>query len=190
MDDESSAYKMLYLVWKECNNSSIWSYNRLNRSMHNTVNLAIDSGTKFKQTDFDIFSSEFRMRYWGSYEDFYSQAVSSNNISACHALEHSLRRKPWIVKFQVDLLESHRQGGRIASGSRFYWDGKYVRVTSIGKDELIACSYHTSSIEDRRASKEVINVFDETIPITNTVNNPEKRYRLTRADLRPPKRSD
>ncbi|KKN14588.1 hypothetical protein LCGC14_0994490 [marine sediment metagenome] len=187
-DDESPAYKILYLVWEECNNSSIWSYRRLNRSMHDAVTLAIDSGMKFKQTDFDTFSSKFRLGYWGSWEQFYSQAVSSNNLSACHALEHSLRRKPWIVLFQINLLDSYRQGGRIARGSRFYWDGKYVTVTSMGKDELVACSYHTSSIEDRQIAKEVMNRLGDVSSDTKTVDNPAKKYRLTRLDLRPPKR--
>ena len=194
MIEESCPVKMIEMVWNECNKSSIWSYGRLNTSMHRAVELAIFSGMKFNDDDFSKIAKQFRIGYWGTGGGFYVTAVKARNISACRALEKYMGMKPYIVKFAYSLggiFESvHRTSGRLALGAEFGWDGRQVRITSMTDAYIIACSYYTSSIEDRRTAKEVINVFDETIPVTNTVDSPAKKYRLTREDLRPPKKGE
>lgn len=185
---------MLALVWEACYKSPNFSYRTLNASMGTAARLAISSGMRFNSDDFSAFSSEFKMAYWGSCERFYTEAVEADNISACHALEHSLKRKPWIVKFENNLGSAHRASGRIACGSRFHWDNSYVTVTSFkDSDTLIACAPQRNSVVTRASIKEEERVpeeaqavsYGDVPPVTRTINNPAKIYRLTREDLCP-----
>jgi hypothetical protein len=170
----SSAYELLYHVWRYANNSKIFSWERLNRSMHSALVLAIDSGLSFSKDDFDKIHKEFRMGYWGSDESAYTQAVKSGNISACQALETFLNRKPFIAKFQVHLdtygagRRALRKEGRIAVGTRFSWEGKQVIATSFSSDSeyLIACSY-----------KPTIHSYERKV---------ERLYHISRKDLAKP----
>jgi len=141
--------------------------------MHDALVLAVNSGMEFDIDDFGRIAHEFRMGYWADYEAIYTQAVKSNNISACHALEQHLKRKPFIAKFLTGLAtygkgrNAYRQEGRIAVESRFTWAGQKVTVTSFSKDgeSLIACSYKV----------------DPTQPYQRKI---DKRYQITREELR------
>lgn len=184
--EDSPAYELLYHTWKHANNAPIFSWERLNRSMHGAVILAIDSGMRFDKDDFSKISKDFRMGYWADGEGIYSQAVKSGNISACQALETWFNRKPFIAKFPVDLRtygigrDALRKEGRIAVGTRFRWDGEYVRVTSFANDgkSLTACAYkplgreNTEQVIDKiqaRGSKKFCPIL--------------KRYRISRKEL-------
>ena len=109
-----------------------------------------------------------------------------------------MNRKPWIVKFDNNIGSAYRTGGRLAVGSQFsWWDcrgvmafRRNVTVTSFSDDSetLIACAPQTEPIENRMAAKEVMKeLLQKEEPVTNTVNNPAKKYRFTRADLCPRK---
>jgi hypothetical protein len=147
--EKSEAMILLSHVWKCANHSKIFSWERLNRSMHHALTLAIDCGMKFDLDDFNKFTSEFRMHYWCDFDGAYTQSVKSNNLSACHALENTLNRKPFIAKFSTSLGEhivgrtAYRNESRIAVGTEFRWKNERVTVTSFAKDQsyIIACSY-------------------------------------------------
>jgi hypothetical protein len=165
---ESNPYKLLQLVWGDCNRSPIFSWERLNSSMHTAALLAIDSGMWFDLDDFNKIAVTFRMGYWANVESLYAQAVKSNNMSACHALENTMNRKPFIAKFPINSTDqgkgrrAYRKEGRLALGSSFIWDGNRVEITSFAKDgeSFIACGYYNKADHVRL-----------------------KRYRITRRDL-------
>ena len=167
----SPAYELLSDVWYHSNNASIFSWERLNRSMRTAIELAIDCGMTFYNDDFTKISNDLRMRYWAHGEDVYTQAVKSNNISACKAIEIWLKRKPFIAKFPISLgttgigRTACRKEGRIAVGTQFEWKGKQVTTTSFSKDgdSFLACSYKVT-----------------TQPYERKI---EKRYRITRKGL-------
>ncbi len=155
----SPAYTLLAHVWQHANKSSLFSWERLNRSMHSALILAIDSGMKFDKDDFTKTSKDFRIAFWvGDGEGIYTQAVKSGNISACQSMETWLNRKPFIAKFPTDLStygvghSAHRKESRIAVGTQFMWDSKHVTVTSFSKDNesLTACTYKPYSESNER----------------------------------------
>jgi len=151
LENKSPSYELLELVWDQSHKSSMFSWRRLNQSMCEAMLLAIGSGMSFKKDDFSTMSKDFRMGYWGHAENFYTIAVTANNMSACHAIEEFLGRKPFIVKFPVEVASAYRQQGRIAVSTRFVWDNKWVTVTSFSEDgnALTACSYNVRKVEKR-----------------------------------------
>ena len=179
---KSPAFKMIEQVWNNSLETVQHSWERLNHSMSYAVELAIFSGMKFDEDDFDKISKQFRMGYWGDSGGFYIMAVKANNISACRALEKHMNLKPYIVKFGYTLTsygrmgrsEVRRNSGRLAGRADFIWDGRRVTVTSIHNDYIIACSYKREWKETSGGKR----YFDEKL---------EKRYRLTREQLIPKK---
>jgi len=181
--DKSPAFLMIEQVWNYSLETTGHSWERLNHSMMYAVELAIFSGMKFDLDDFGKIAGKFRMQYWGSCGSFYVTAVKADSVSACRALEKAMGLKPWIVKFGFSLSsyghmgrsEINRNSGRLAAGARFYWDGHYVRITSMDTDHIIACSYKNEKRELTGGG----SYYDEKL---------EKRYRLIRDDLIPPKK--
>ena len=57
--EPSNALKLLSLVWDHCDNNS---WERLNHSMRNALELAVGSGLSFNASDFTVMSDRFR---WG-----------------------------------------------------------------------------------------------------------------------------
>ena len=179
--EKSPAFIMIENVWNFSLETIGHSWERLNHSMLYAVELAIFSGMKFALDDFDKISGNFRMGYWGSSSNFYVVAVKADNISACRSIEKHIDLKPYIVKFGYSLSsyghmgrsDVHRSSGRLALGTRFAWDGRHVQVTSIKNDHIIACSYKSEKREYSGGS-----YYEEKI---------EKRYRILRDQLIPPK---
>lgn len=182
---KSPAFKMIEQVWGHSLKAVQFSWERLNHSMYYAVELAIFSGMKFAEDDFDTIAQKFRMGYWGNSSSYYTMAVMANNISACRSIEKHINLKPYIVKFGYTIIWSGHMGrsrvdrnsGRLAGGAEFTWDGRRVHITSMDNDRVIACSYKRDWKETSTGTK----YFDEKL---------EKRYRLTREQLIPPKKKE
>lgn len=92
MNEKSKAFELIEFVW---NNEKTDSYLRVNIAMYEAVKLAIISQMKFNKEDFQNIFSKFSGGYWfgvnangkGYGENFYREAVTSGNISACQSYE-------------------------------------------------------------------------------------------------------
>ncbi len=141
------------VIWKESLKGIGKSWEVLNRSMQNAMNLAITSGFKFAPSDLDCLE-KFNPGRWFDGEGHYRSAVSSRNVSACIAIENYCGRVAFIVDYvngagyrRVDNVSR----GRVCVGSEFHWAGEQVTVTSIGTDSFIACSYWGKTVSTERA---------------------------------------
>ena len=89
-NDHSPAYQLLHHVWRHCLAETGHSWERLNRSMRDAMQLAINAGIEFDQNDFTKRCNDFRGGYWFGEtggEGFYSLAVQTGNLSAAQAFE-------------------------------------------------------------------------------------------------------
>lgn len=101
MNEKSKAFELIEFVW---NNEKTDSYLRVNIAMYEAVKLAIISQMKFNKEDFQNIFSKFSGGYWfgvnangkGYGENFYREAVTSGNISACQSYEAFCNIKPFI----------------------------------------------------------------------------------------------
>lgn len=101
MNEKSKAFELIEFVW---NNERTDSYLRVNTAMYDAVRLAIISQMKFNKDDFKTIYTKFDGGYWfgantngkGAGEGFYSEAVTSGNISACQSYESFYDLKPFI----------------------------------------------------------------------------------------------
>jgi hypothetical protein len=100
------ALKLLTLVWKNCKKDT---WERINHSMRNALNLAIGSGLRFKATDFNVMASEFRWNFWvsESAEWIYTEAIINGNSSCVQAWEEHTGRTP----FFANQVECHYVSG-------------------------------------------------------------------------------
>ncbi len=154
-DKLSPALALLQLTWRECHNSVLWSWARLNRCMQTALNLTIEAGFEFGLEDFNYISKHFKWGYWiGDSEGVYCHAVLANNMPAIKAFEHYRNRKPFIVD---DILQvwrhedTHRNRGRLAVRTHFTWQGERVTVTSFDdkNSKVIACTYKPQERDER-----------------------------------------
>jgi len=147
--EESPAIQLLTMVWE--NEGYGWgrSWARLNSIMRDALLLAIDSGLCFFPDDFKTIVNGFSFSFWcgeGGLEHYYKIACNSGpgdrgNTSACQAIEKHIDRPPFILK-RVD----DQKGRRLAIGSQFWWDNRWLTITSFkDKDSFIACSYKENS---------------------------------------------
>lgn len=136
----SPAMKFISTFWNEAPRES---YRIFNSGMHQSVQLAIESGMKFNLDDFAYLASNYKFGYWagkdgGMYgEGFYSDAVRIGNISACLSFEQWRGREPFIWL-----------GERIYLGRVFPWLNhneiiERIRCTGFSRDglSLRACAY-------------------------------------------------
>jgi hypothetical protein len=157
---DSDAYTILRAVW---DGTPGGSRQRLNSSMLDALQLAMRAGAAFNPDDFARFSKEFRSGRWiGDIESRYAEAVGAGNTSACQAIEARVGRGPVIVN-----------GARVHVGSRLWWDGRSVKVTSFADNtSVIACAYHMQTVKYGDHSHE-----EESSSIA-------KRYRISFDELR------
>lgn len=95
--------------------------------MYEAVKLAIISQMKFNKEDFQNIFSKFSGGYWfgvnangkGYGENFYREAVTSGNISACQSYEAFYNIKPFIDS----------KGRRLCEGAMYRDNEKRYRVT-------------------------------------------------------------
>ncbi len=183
----SPAYDLLSLVWEHALTETGHSWERLNRSMHGAMNLAIDSGFTFDHDTFARAMAEFRGGYWFYGEGYYSLAVQIDNLSAAQAFESYKDRQPFIadeVSTSVNCSYAHlvatRKRGRLAIGCTFPWKGYQVKVTSFSDDGtyLTACAYH------ERKANDYSNKVKKRFPITVAGIQAERALKRERERLR------
>ena len=178
----SPAVELLALTWRGTYNSVLWSWARLNRCMQDALHLAIEAGLDFGLDDFAYISKHFGWGYWiGDGEGVYCHAVVANNTSAIKAFEHYRSRKPFIVNGVTQRwinMDTHRNRGRLAVGSKFIWLGEIVAVTSFDdkNGKVVVCSYKPRE-------------HDEKGYLTGSLKV-EHLYKLTHKDLKNSKGKD
>ena len=171
----SAPIRLLQLVWNNCNDATPHSYERLNHAMQDALRLAIGYGFRFDVDDFRVISKKFRFGYWSgetSGEQFYSLAVTTNNISACRAFETWSSRKPIIadgvgygnyVHSGYLHCAGQRARGRLCVGARFSWKGEFVEVTSMhDKGYAIACSYKKGELDEPYSNRKILHRYKIT----------------------------
>ena len=184
----SEAMILLTHVWKCALRVKPFSDRRFNASMYDALELAIKAGLKFDIDDctriyetFHVGSGYFRGQILSFGDGFYSHAVISRNMSACHAFEHCRERKPFIVN-NVDHPSYHVSGifdltrprDRLAIGSKFVWQGNKVTVTSFDdksfEKRVICCAYKEQERDERGFTKRPLKV--------------EHLYKITHVELK------
>ena len=172
---KSPVFQLLSTVWNNAKRES--SYREINKSMIESVCIAIRLGFKFEPQDFKdikryhIYSwrdGDGGQEWWA--EEFYKLAVKKRNISACISFEAWKDRKPFLFNDITCKPDVKRKKKRLALGSEFHWDciGKksaIVEVTNINRDRIIACQY--AEIEESDYHRKI-----------------QKRYTITRENLK------
>ncbi len=169
---DSPAYQLLHHVWRHSMKATRHSWERLNHSMQDAMDLAISAGLKFEPDDFDRVFKELRAGRWcgaDNGEQWYALAVAVGNQSAAMAFELFVERPPFIaddVQSQ-DFRATHRTcraRDRLAVGSRFPWKNHQVTVTSFAPSGafLTACAYAKDSRKvTRRFSLTVAGIHND-----------------------------
>lgn len=173
---KSDVIDLLDLVWSSANDSTGFSWERLNHGMRAALSLAIGSGFKFAEDDMKYIFSNYRSGYWlgDTTEWIYTEAIGVENDTAIKSYEKLKNREP-IIADEVDGNSrsqfSHgnnvtRAKCRLFVGARFVWRGIRVTVTSFAEDSsyCTACSYKP------RAEGSYENKID-------------KRFKISRADI-------
>ncbi len=179
---QSPVLDLLDTVWNHGDRATSHSWARINTSLRQALCLAIGAGIKFQPDDFEQIQKRYRFHYWGGNdrggfaEQFYGLAIAEGNLSAARAFETWKGRPPFIcdsVYGGAGARFAHRGGhfrerGRLSVGSTFTWQGQDVTVTSFCDlgTYLIACSYKPAAGG---------HLYRSQI---------EKRFTITRADLR------
>lgn len=129
MNEKSKAFELIEFVWK---NERTDSYLRVNTAMYKAVKLAIISQMEFNKDDFKTIYLNFRGVYWfgvnangkGMGEDFYLEAVTSGNMSACQSYENFYGMKPFI----------DTKGQRLYTGAMYRDKERRYRITGFDFD--------------------------------------------------------
>jgi len=133
---QSPALHLISHVWEHNREATGHSWQRLNASMHEAVNLAITGGLSFNVDDFKFIAEHYRIGYWGGNngnmcgESFYSLAIKYGHASAWQSFEAWKQRKPFIIS-----------GQRMCVGAKASWYGRTVDCTSIDAERIICCEY-------------------------------------------------
>jgi len=143
---DSRLYRFVEMVWE---NGRDGSWERYNHSLFDALTIAVKMNFEIHEGDFAKIADRMRVSYWLYNERIYRTAVEAYNNKACQEIERYLDRPAF--RFEKK---------RLFEGSQFMWDGEYVTVTSIRKDDLTACSYQSGGRKVKR------------------------RYRLTREQLK------
>ncbi len=108
--------------------------------------LAIQGRMEFGLDDFKWWEAHEWFYINDGWEVYYAAACKAKNLSACKAIEHRLRRQPFVW-----------EGKRLFVGHRyvFRWQGELVTATRFDdtKGVIILCSYYT--FEELKAKHEV-----------------------------------
>lgn len=172
----SPALELLLLVWAHNCKATRHSWERVNHAMQAALSLAIGAGLEFAIGDFERLTAECRTNYWLNGTRAYWEAVAEGNLSAARAWEAYRKRPPFFaddVGFGDWPRSSYLHGGpqgrkreRLAVGMTFAYRGYQPKVTSIGRDHVVACTYHKA--EGNRSGRRRIH----------------KRFRVTADDLK------
>lgn len=118
------------------------SYKRLNPALRATLSNCIEADLLFQRDTFTRIYERLRGKWWfgdgaGSFvgEDFYSLACQVGHSSACQSFE-AFAGRPGVL-WEEDVETPFR----LHVGARLTWKGRWVEITSMRKDSLVACSY-------------------------------------------------
>jgi len=148
----SQVIQFLTLAWDNATiDGPLFSCERLNHTMQRTLFVAVWS-FQFRLDDWkEITNGRFRTGYWLDTERYYTAAIGNNNASAVASIEQHLGRTPLIaddVKVASNWQDTNLHGSpgarereRLHVGAEFTWKGHKVKVTSMGTDSCVACSY-------------------------------------------------
>lgn len=129
------------------------SYKRLNPALRSTLSNCIEADLPFHANTFQRIYDDLRGGWWfgdgvGSHigEHFYTLACQVNHSSAQQSFEAFAERPACLWE------EDAKTPFRLHVGSEFTWKGHRVTVTSMRRDDLVACSYIPggSRVVDRR----------------------------------------
>ncbi len=137
--------ELLYVIYNESNQIGSRSYRKVNQAMQDGLTLAIRTGFKFEEGDFDYIDKFYGFSYWGRVdksgtrgEEYYTLAIEENNITAAISFESYKARPPFIYL-----------GRRLAVGSEFVLptreEGQIWKVNSFTHSEgktKINCGYY------------------------------------------------
>lgn len=182
----SEAMTLLTHIWKCALRVKPFSDRRLSATMDDALELAIKGGLKFALEDcadisktFKVGAGYFTEQFLSFGDGFYTKAVISKNMSACHTFEHCKGRKPFMMT-RVDhptyyvsgIFDWTRPRDRLALGSKFIWQGERVTVTSFDdkNGKVIACSYKPQKRDEK-------GYISEPLKIAHI-------YKLTHKDLK------
>lgn len=126
--EKTPARRFMQVLWDGCFEKSQHSWLKMNHCLHKALATAIEAGMKFAEGDVAGINNTMRGSYWLHAEQLYTLAVEKGNTSACISIEHYFGRRAWIWK-----------GQRLRVGSETPWG----KVTSIGAEMFIACTYKT-----------------------------------------------
>lgn len=207
MQAKSDTYTAVQHVFR---NATRGSWQRLNGALHDVLGAAIVAHLGIDEDDFTSISRDFRGGYWmgagdGSAhgERYYNLAVEMNNDAACKAFEKYAGRPPalWAEKVKT--------ASRLCVGSEFTWEGLKVKVTSMKKEYLVACTYkkngfyrdgkfqagHVDYVDNKyRMIEEVVNAEDERLivrfgpPVEYERETPDKVLKIKYEELAAKKR--
>ncbi len=175
-EEKSDVIDLLDLVWKSANDSTGFSWERLNHGMRAALSLAVGSGFEFAEDDMKHIFSNYRSGYWlgDTTEWIYTEAIGVENNSAILSYEKLKNREPIIADGVDGNSRSQFSHGnnvtrakcRLFVGARFVWKGIRVTVTSFADDSsyCTACSYKKP-------------------PKGEYANKIDKRFKITRADI-------
>lgn len=143
MSEKSKSFELIEFVWR---NEKTDSYVRVNTAMYCAVQLAIISQMKFNIDDFKNIYTQFSGGYWfgantngkGVGESFYSEAITSDNISACQSYEAFYNFKPFIDTKGRRLYTRamYRDNERRYRVTGFDFDTKKVHLVSYERSDI------------------------------------------------------
>jgi hypothetical protein len=178
-ETESAAVRLMAILYRDGQEATGHSWERLNAGLYDGLMLAVQIGLKFDEGDIDVIAKRFNGGYWfgAEFERFYNVAVQSGNDSAWKAYEFRYGRKPFIWSpFRRDGITINSPS-RLTRHAEFHWKGELVRITSFNDEKgyLVAQSYTQAEGEDCEACG-------------NRKTYPEKkilhRYQITHADFK------
>lgn len=152
MSKETPVYYMVGTLYRESLAATGHSWMRLNGALFKLVNILIDAGVAFAEDDISRVRKDFAGEHWFGVdgpESWYAAAVDVGNLSACTAIEHYLERPRWRI-----------DGAILCVGASIKWDGRDCKVTSLGADSVIACSYKAKATRDKIERRYTITAED------------------------------
>jgi hypothetical protein len=184
MEKKSTVVAFLQMIWYSVSARKDWSRIRMNTALQSGLSLAINARFKFQQDDFSEIADQLNFFYWGgsSYhatgESFYSMACDHNR-SAAIAYEKWQKRKPFIYF-----------GKSLAIVFKFNW---WEKIPEEAEDKskrkmIIESGYKAIKLNVSSFSKcgNYLNAVWYSKPKWKRKPGamPDKRFRLTREDLK------
>lgn len=181
----SPAMQLISLVNEHKMAKCPWSGERARHIDDWAWELAVRGGFEFSLTDLGEPTGDMN-------EGLYAAAIEEENASAVRMMEYHAKRQPFIAldvkpargERRMAHMAGRRTECRLAVGSRFRWDGKFVKVTSFATDSsyVVACSYPATSYANLPKCE---SCGQTRYDLHNTkAEKPERIYKITVEELR------